>query len=902
MSKEIERPNTTALWHTKTADEAIRETASSREGLTSEEAKRRLERYGKNEIGGKDGVNPWLLLWEQFSDFMIVVLVIAAIVAASVGDVVEAIAILVIVVLAGVLGFLQEYRAGKAIESLKKMASPKASVLRDGKEIAVPSDQIVPGDVLIIHTGDRVAADARLIEAKNLKTDEAALTGESLPVEKTVEPLPDKEASVGDRKNMLYMGSASSYGKGAAVVTATGMQTEFGKIADLLQSAEKRKTPLQENLDALGRKLGVFSIALAAVISVVGLLQGYTFVEMFIWGVALAVGIIPEALPAVVTISLALGVRRMVKRRALVRKLPAVETLGATRIICSDKTGTLTKDEMTARKIYAGGDVYVVEGAGYKPEGAIKLAGKSISLAEHEDLRLLLEGGALCSDTKLTNEKEWDIVGDPTEGAVIVAAEKAGVSVEELRKSRPRADEVPFSSERKMMTTINETPDGRIAYAKGAPEVVLDKCSTWNYRGDAVPLDAGAREQIMAQAEAMGADALRVLGFAYRKAAEGDAENSEKDMVFAGLVGMIDPPRPEAIEAIKVCERAGIKPVMITGDHKITAVAVAKELGVLKGGDAISGAELERMSEEEFERRANHTEVFARISPEHKLKIVDALMRKDNVVAMTGDGVNDAPALKKADIGVAMGITGTDVSKEAADMILTDDNFASIVSAVEEGRGIFENIRKYLVFLLSGNMGTVFGLIATLFAGLPLPLYAVHILFINFIMDGLIAIALGVEPPEPGIMDKRPRNVKEGILNPPSLWYIGLIGLWIGAITFGVFAWHIGFDSKPPADVEAEAVTLFFLTLIFARLFNGFSCRSPYQSSFKLGFFSNPALLVSSFVSLALTVAVSYFAFMQEVMQLVWLKGELWLIAAGTAFSLFIVVEVWKLLRKEPRR
>ena len=716
-------------------------------------------------------------------------------------------------------------------------------------------------------------------------------------MKKNIEVIEDLTSPLGDRKNMVYMGTAVSYGRGKAVVTSTGMQTEFGKIAGLLQSTENRKTPIQENLDQLGKKLGIFAIVLASVMSLIGVLRDEPIVKMFTWGVALAVAVIPEALPAVVTISLALGVRRMVKRRALIRKLPAVETLGAINIICSDKTGTLTQDEMTIRKIYTANKLVNVTGVGYDPDGDFNLNDKKIDIAEHPDLLRLLTVSAQCNDTLLKKiDGSWDIMGDPTEGAMVVAAVKAGIDVDFIRNQNPRIDEIPFSSETKRMTTIHKIRHKLESYSKGAVEIILDSCSTYLEGEETRELTPEVREKIISTANEMSSHALRVLALSARNFDSNSftMEKSEKEMTFLGLAGMFDPPRPEVKPAIDKCFSAGIKPIMITGDHKVTAVAVAKELGIMKNGGALSGVELEKMSDEEFEKSVDTTEVYARISPSHKLKIVSALMKKGHIVSMTGDGVNDAPSLKKADIGVAMGITGTDVSKEAADMILTDDNFASIVNAVEEGRSIFENIRKYLVFLLSGNMGTVYALIFTLLAGLAIPLSAVQILFINFIMDGLIAIALGVEPPEPGIMKKKPRNVKEGILNRDTLIYINVVGVVIAVVTTSAYVWGLsqGFSFK-------EASTMFFLTLILARLFNGLNCRSLDQSIFTMPFLTNIPLLVASGVSLLLSLAVIHFEFLQKAFHATELNGLEWTGLLICSVFVLIIVEIWKIFRRK---
>lgn len=879
-------------WHALEQKEILATLQTSTSGLKAELIPALLQKFGLNELEAEKKEHPLILLFNQFKSLLIVILVIASVISWSMGDVFEAIAIFIIVLLAGVLGFLQEFQAGKAIDSLKKMASPHAIALRDGVEVNINASELVPGDIMVLKTGDKIPADGRLIESVNLKIEEAALTGESLAVEKSTTSISGNNIPLGDRKNCVFMGTAISYGRGKAVVTSTGMFSEFGKIAGMLQNTENRKTPLQINLDDLGKKLGIFAIGLAIIMSLIGVWRGEDILKMFTWGVALAVAVIPEALPAVVTISLALGVRRMVVRKALVRKLPAVETLGATNIICSDKTGTLTQDEMTIRKLYSIGKTFDVDGVGYNPAGNVVETITKTPLANDKDILDLLKAGSLCNDTILKNDaNEWSIIGDPTEGAIIVAAKKAGIDYDILKEEFPRLDEIPFASETKRMTTLHKVGRSAESYSKGAVEMILGTCSFYRENGEVKPLTEAIKSTILETTNIFSEKALRVLAisskhFDNNKYSMADAE---KDMVFLGLVGMFDPPRPEAKLAIERCFSAGIKPIMITGDHKVTAVAVAREIGILNRGGALAGVELDQMTDEEFERSIDHTEVFARISPAHKLKIVSALMHKGHIVAMTGDGVNDAPSLKKADIGVAMGITGTDVSKEAADMILTDDNFASIVNAVEEGRSIFENIRKYLVFLLSGNMGTVFALVFTMLANLPIPLSAVQILFINFIMDGLIAIALGVEPPEPGIMKKKPRRVKEGILNRDTLVYIGFVGFLVAIVTCGVYVWAI----ESHFNVE-EAKTMFFFTLIFARLFNGFNSRSLDQSILRMNFFANKPLLFAGAVSLVMSLLVVAIPLLREVFKVTSLSAIEWFGLLTASFFVMVVVEVWK--------
>ncbi len=882
-------------WHCETVENILYLLGTGINGLSAKEAKSRLKEFGANELEEKKSKSAFILLLEQFQNFLIIILAVAALISGVRGELVEAITIIVIIILAGFLGFIQEYQAGKAIEKLKKMAPNQATVLRRGHEYVIPSRELVPGDICLIKYGDIIPADARLIEVINLKVNESSLTGESIPVEKCVDPVAGKDIFLGDRKNMIYTGTGVSYGRGKAVVVATGMKTEFGKIAGLIQSNGTRKTPLQYNLDQLGTHLGIFSLILAGIIAVCGVITGKDIEKMFIWGVALAVAIIPEALPAVVTISLALGVRRLVKKKVLIRSLPSVETLGATTVICSDKTGTLTQNVMTVRKIYSGGNVITVSGTGYNPIGEFFIHDNKIN--PDADMKKMFEIGVLCNDAFLKQkEKKWEIIGDPTEGSLIVMALKAGLNYEEIRKKIPRRREIPFSSETKLMTTIHNSSDGTYAYSKGAPEIIINGCNFMYKNGAIVMLEENDREEILNTGRIFGEDALRVLAFAFKKISDEDTlESSQKNMIFAGLAGMIDPPRTEVRESIKICEKAGIKPVMITGDHKLTAVAVAKELELIKNDRVITGAELDKLSDEEFNKNIEYTQVYARISPYHKLRIVNAFMNKGYVVAMTGDGVNDVPALKRADIGVAMGITGTDVSKEAADMILTDDNFTSIVSAVEEGRSICENIRKYLVFLLSGNMGTVFAMIISIILFRDFLLVAVQILFINFIMDGLVAIALGVEPPEHGIMERPPRNLKEGILNKSSLFYIGALGTWISLVTTGVYC----YSRTLPGIDEGLARSMFFVTLIISRLFNGFNCKSLRESIFYTGLTGNKWLIASTGLSLGLTFIVLYEHLFNKAFETKPLEFSQWFIVIAFAFTVIVFGEFTKFLCKK---
>jgi P-type Ca2+ transporter type 2C len=746
-------------WHNLGPGEVIQSLDSGFDGLTRPEAERRLGQYGPNELVEKEKTRPWVLFLEQFKDFLIIILLAAAAISGVLaltgqGDIWDPILIVIIVFFAAGLGFAQEYRSGKAMEALKQMTAPTATVIRDGQEYEVSAADLVPGDIILLETGDRIPADARLIEAVNLRTDEAPLTGESTSVEKMTGAIAG-DVPVADRRNMAYTGTSVVYGRGRAVVTSTGMATEFGEIAGMLQEVKPPPTPLQVSLNRIGKVLGIACLVICAAVAGVGMAVGVFdhILDAFIWGVSLAVAAVPEALPAVTTICLALGVQRMVKRHALLRRLPAVETLGCTNFICSDKTGTLTQNEMTVRRINVNGRTIEVSGVGYEPEGGFHMDGASVNPQDDSHLLRLLTAAVLCNDSRLTNvDGVWQIKGDPTEAALLVVAAKAGIRPGE--STAPRVAEVPFSSERKRMTTIHDTPQGVVAYSKGAPEVVLDSCTRVYSEGTERELREQDRETILQANQEMAAGALRVLGLAYKslpdKELGGEAlEGTEQGMVWLGLLGMIDPPREEVKQAVALCREAGITSVMITGDHKLTAEAIARELDILgEGGIALSGSELDKLKAEELDGLVEEIKVYARVSPAHKMRIVEALQGRGHVVAMTGDGANDAPALKKADIGVAMGITGTDVTKEAGAMILTDDNFASIVAAVEEGRNIFANIRKYLIYLLSCNIGEVLLMLAAFVIGVAtgwyrvVPLVALQILVVNLVTDGLPALAL----------------------------------------------------------------------------------------------------------------------------------------------------------------
>ncbi len=885
-----------ATWHSLAAADVLKQLASHSDvGLDSTEAGKRLATYGFNELQGGKKILALGLLIEQFKNVLILILLGASLVSGFLGHGLEAVAIAVIVLFAVLLGFIQEYRAEKAIDSLKKMAAPTALVLRNGEEQEVPAKELVSGDIIIIATGDKIPADARLIQAVNLKIEEAALTGESIAVEKNTAAISDLNAPLGDRKNLVFSGTSATYGRGLAVVVATGMATEFGKIAHLLQSVESAPTPLQQNLDKVGKNLAKIAFVLVIVVVGLGLMRGQPFLELFIFGIALAVAVVPEALPAVVTISLAIGVQRMVQRNALVRRLPAVETLGATTIICSDKTGTLTKDEMTVRKILLP-DVGIIEvsGSGYEPRGSFTL--NKGSWQPTDQLKNLLQAAALSSDAHIKqHEGQWEVSGDPTEGALVVAAAKTGLDKSVLDTEYVRVAEIPFSSETKRMTTLHRYGNNYHIYSKGAVEVILNSCTHSLENSARKPLDQAAREKIINTAELLSGEALRVIAVAIGSS---ETENiRDTELTFLGLFGMIDPPRPEAKAAIETCKQAGIKLAMITGDHPTTARAIATELGLMSpGGRVVIGSELENINDQELEADIETISVFARVSPAHKLRIVSVLQKNGHIVAMTGDGVNDAPALKKADIGIAMGIAGTDVSKEAADMMLTNDNFASIVAAVEEGRIIFGNIKKYLMYLLSSNIGEMGLMIGASLLGLPLPLSAVQILYVNLATDGLPALALAVDPPAKDIMNEPPRTTKNGIFTRPVISLITVGGLVSTTLNLGLFIW--AYNSGRTA---AEAMTMVFVSLVLIQFFKAYSFRSE-RHSIVSGFFSNKWLNRAVAWELLLLIAIIYVPFLQKPFNTFALTVSDWLIAIGTACLVVPALEIAKYISRQHTR
>jgi Ca2+-transporting ATPase len=897
---------TSKPWHAVETDEAMRALSAKSDGLTSQEAQERLKKYGYNELQEKKKRTVLQMFLEEFKDVFILLLVFATIASGVIGyydltrgaaegfldAFTDAITIGIIVVLVAVTGFVQEYRSEKAIEALKKLAAPKARVMRDGREMMIPARDVVPGDLLVLESGDTVAADARVLQAVELKADEAVLTGESIPVTKSPEPL-KPDASMAERKNMLFMATHTIYGRGKAVVTSTGMNTEVGKIAELVQTTEEEETPLQKKLNRFAKKIAVIVTILAATIFALELfaegLKVKALIDSFLIAISLAISVVPEGLPAIVTITLALGAREFAKRHAIIRRLSSAESLGATTVICSDKTGTLTKAEMTVRRIYNSGKTVEVTGVGYEPKGEFRHSTVSFNAKEDKDLSLLLAIGALCNNAALEKENAaWNIRGDPTEGALIVAAAKAGLERTQLEKMYPRVWEGPFTSERKRMSTVHLTPEGEhIAFVKGAPEIILERCTRILENGKEKNLTDAKRKEILEKNEKLASDALRVLGMAFNKLPqtqkEFDEDNVENDLVFAGLEGMIDPPREEAIEANKKCEKAGIKTVMITGDHKLTATAVAKEIGMMKENSIVlTGAELENMKDEEFGKIVENVAVYARMSPEHKLRIVEAWKKKGHVVAMTGDGVNDAPAVKNADVGISMGISGTDVTREASDMVLTDDNFATIVRAVEEGRVIYDNIRKYARFLISCNFDEVLviGTFAIL-AGLagaggevfyPVPLIAAMLLWINLVTDGAPAVSLALDPPDEDVMERQPRKPGEGILHGMSAFIItsfvlqstGTILLF--ALNYYIFPTHPwGWPNGPINEAARqltlnEARTTAFIQATLFELFVVWNCRSEKRSVWRMGrgAFKNKWFVIAEIVSIGTTLAIPY--------------------------------------------
>jgi Ca2+-transporting ATPase len=876
-------------WHTRPVADAFARQTSSPSGLASHTAAARLEQHGPNELQAVRRESAWHTLAAQFKNALIVILLCATVISGFLGHTLEAVAIAVIVLLAVLLGFLQEYRASRALDALRRMAAPNAHVIRDGHESAIPAREVVPGDVVVLRAGDRVPADCRVIQSATLAVDESALTGESEPVHKTTGAIADPQLPLGDRRNMAYAGTLVTQGRGQGVVVSTGMSTEFGHIARMVETVVVARTPLQDNLDRLGGTLGKAALAVVALIVAIGLFRGQPVLEMFMFGIALAVAVVPEALPAVVTISLAIGVRRMVRRQALVRRLPIVETLGSTSVICSDKTGTLTRNEMTVRQLFVDGAIVEITGAGYDTTGEFLADGRPV--APSEGVRALLAAAALASDARLIEtDGRPGIEGDPTEGALVVAVVKSGLRPDELNRREPRVNEIPFTSERRRMTTLHETAAGVVAYSKGAADEIAASCDWQWIGGRAVPLDRDTRDRVRAVEQQMASSGLRVLAVASK--APATPENAEQGMTLLGLIAMMDPPRPEAREAVRTCRTAGIRAVMITGDHPLTATAVARELQLPSERPAVTGRELEQKTDEALDREVADIAVYARVSPADKLRIVRAWQKRGAVVAMTGDGINDAPALKQADVGIAMGITGTDVSKEAAGMTLLDDNFATIVAAVEEGRIVFGNIKKYLMYLLSCNVGEIVLLAGSVIAGLPMPLTAVQILYVNLATDGLPALALSVDPPERDLMQRPPRDPRTGIFTRPVTAMLLTAGLWSAAVNIYLFTSQL----RAGRPLE-EAMAMTFVALVLIQFFNAYCCRSDHASVLDRPF-ANRWLNLAVVWELALLVAIAYVPFFQRAFGTFALTTSDWLLTVGLAFSIVPVLEMVKVITR----
>ena len=872
-------------WHNLSPDEVLRELKSNRPGLSEAEAAARLRQYGYNELKGKKKTSPIIVFLSQFLSPLIYVLLIAAIISAVLQHILDAGVIMGVLLLNATIGFIQETRAEKAMEALVRMAAPRARVRRDGKMALIPAREIVPGDIFSLETGDKVPSDARLIEVSNLKVNEAMLTGESMPADKHSETL-SGEVPVAERKNLVYSGTIVTYGRATAIAVQTGMSTEIGRIATAIQEIKPERTPLQKSISKLSRYIIILFLSIVAVLILVGVVKGLGLLDMFLLAVAAAVSAIPEGLPAVVTVVLAIGMRAMARRNAIIRKLVAVETLGAATVICSDKTGTLTMNEMTVQRVYADGQVVEVTGQGYEPVGEFRRQGQAITPGKEPTLALLLRIGALCNDALLTCEGDTcNIFGDPTEGALVVAAAKAGMVKEKLELAFPRLDEIPFQSEKQYMATLHPRDGGRVAYVKGAVEKLLPQ-SKWMLKdGTVVPLSEEDWRTVNQATLNMAEEALRVIAVAYADFPTEHEGLKDEDLrgrlVFVGLVGMADPPRQEVKEAVRLCHEAGIRVVMVTGDHKVTAEAIARELD-LPRGEAVTGAELAKMSDEELKKEIENISVFARIEPLHKLKIVNALKSRGEVVAMTGDGVNDAPALKAANIGIAMGITGTDVAKEAADMVLADDNFASVVAAVEEGRAIFNRLRNCVFFLLSTNLGELIALTLSVFFVGQVPMLPVQIIWNNLVTDTAVDIPLGLEPKFGDELKQPPRHPQVGLLFPGMLLRILFMATLMGVGVFLVFNWAQARMSL------AEARTVTFCTMVTFEWFRAFNARSDEYTTFKLGMFRNKWLIISISIAILLQMAVVYVPFLQLAFRTVPLSLADWdiiLIAGGLLFT-----------------
>ncbi|MCW2277218.1 calcium-translocating P-type ATPase, SERCA-type [Heliophilum fasciatum] len=893
-------------------------------GLRTKEAQRRLAQVGPNSLSEEKPVPLWRKFLAQFEDVMILILVAATVVSAALGEWVDAVTILVIVLMNAVLGLVQEYRAEQSLAALKKLTAPEARVCRDGEERRMAASEVVPGDLVTIEAGDRVPADLRLIEVSDLALDESPLTGESLPVTKCTEGLGEIGISLGDQQNMAFAGTSVTSGRGRGLVVATGMQTEMGRIAQMIDAVEEEDTPLQKRLAQLGRTLVALCLVVCALVVAIGLWQGEAFYRMVLTGVSLAVAAIPEGLPAIVTIALAIGVQKMIRSQAIVRKLPAVETLGCVTVIGSDKTGTLTQNEMTVRRLYVGGEEIDVEGRGYEPIGAflrgsrvIKPAQEGLPPKEWMDGHEMIQAALLCNNAEIRLDGEekgkrrksadkaggqaWKLNGDPTEGALVVLAAKAGITREDVENEFTRVKEIPFDSDRKCMTVVVRTAGGGLrVYVKGAVETLLSLAVNVRRRGLVVPLDDAEKKRIMAANDAMASSALRVLAVACRELPPStrdlDGINLEANLTFLGLAGMMDPPRPGVQQAVERCTQAGIRTVMITGDHPVTALAVARELTIAsRSEEVVTGAQLDSMAPGEVSEAVARASVFARVSPEHKLRIVRTLRERGHIVAMTGDGVNDAPAVKEADIGIAMGRTGTDVTKEASSMVLADDNFVTIVTAVEQGRAIYDNIRKFIRYLLACNTGEVLVMFLASLLAMPLPLLPVQLLWVNLVTDGLPAMALGVEKPDPQGMQRPPRSPRESVLARGLGRSVLLWGTYCGIVTLAVFAWGLMLGDL------ALARTMALTTLTFFQLFYVFECRSETAPVFAIGLTSNRYLLGAVVLSAMMQLAVIYVPIFQAIFQTVPLELSHWLVILFFSGGWLLLTGLWYWIRKPAR-
>jgi P-type Ca2+ transporter type 2C len=872
-------------WHSLAVNDCLKLLDSTPNGLSPEQVEERMRQYGPNQLVEGAKVSLLTVFFNQFRDFMIVVLIVATLISGLLGEYTDAITIIAIIILNGVLGFIQEVRAEKSLAALKELTAPMAKVRRSHEVLHIPARDLVPGDIVLLEGGDRVPADGRIILSNSLAVVESSLTGESVPVNKQANIYVDPVSNLGDRKNMVYMGTMVTRGKAEMLVTGTGMNTEMGKIADLMQQSEETFTPLQVRLDQMGKVLVWVALGITVLVIVAGVVHGQDIYQMFLAGVSLAVAAIPEGLPAIVTIALALGVQRMIKRRAIVRNLPSVETLGCATVICSDKTGTLTQNRMTVQRVWTDGEWYRVSGSGYDPVGDFVLGEHPIQPLRRPALKRLVEISAVCNNAAMSfddNEGTWQIQGDPTEGALLVLAKKAGLDNPD--SSFTRLDEIPFDSERKLMSVLVKHDTDTYLFVKGAPDVLLERCTKILTGGKEEPMSASLKRKVMAANATMAQSALRNLAFAYRRFPSPEAAKLERqpeaNLVFVGMAGMMDPPREGVFEAIRKCHDAGIRTVMITGDHQETATAIAQQLNILpEGGQIMTGAELEQATDEELVKRVDKVFVFARVSPEHKLRIVRALQSRGEIVAMTGDGVNDAPAIKQADIGISMGMSGTDVAKEASALVLADDNFATIVAAVEEGRGIYDNIKKFIRYLLASNVGEIVTMFVAMVAGLPLPLLPIQILWVNLVTDGLPAIALGVDPAEKDIMQRPPRPMSEGIFAKGLGKKILSRGVLIGLATLAVFLWALMND--PTNLVRAQ--TFAYATLTMSQFILVFDCRSVEGGIFKRNFFENKWLLLAVLSSLLLFLITIYVPVVAEAFSTVPLGVKDWILVVAVA-------------------